>query len=119
MITGYRFTVFASDLTRSRDFYENRLACELSDITELGFTATRDLLVVTVEGGAKQRKLGKTWLAEAGLYITIMVDDFDATFADLTERDAPFLDDVNELPNGKRVTGLADPDGVLFELREA
>ena len=119
MITGYRFTVFASDLARSRDFYENRLACELSDVTELGFTATRDLLVVTVEGGAKQRKLGKTWLAEAGLYITIMVDDFDATFADLTTRDAPFLDDVNELPNGKRVTGLADPDGVLFELREA
>ena len=119
MITGYRFTVFASDLARSRDFYENRLACELSDITELGFTATRDLLVVTVEGGAKQRKLGKSRLAEAGLYITIMVDDFDATFADLTERDAPFLDDVNELPNGKRVTGLADPDGVLFELREA
>ena len=119
MITGYRFTVFASDLARSRDFYENRLACELSDITELGFTATRDLLVVTVEGGAKQRKLGKSWLAEAGLYITIVVDDFDATFADLTTRDAPFLDDVNELPNGKRVTGLADPDGVLFELREA
>ena len=119
MITGYRFTVFASDLARSRDFYENRLACELSDVTELGFTATRDLLVVTVEGGAKQRKLGKTWLAEAGLYITIVVDDFDATFADLTTRDAPFLDDVNELPNGKRVTGLADPDGVLFELREA
>ncbi len=119
MITGYRFTVFASDLARSSDFYENRLGCVLSDVTELGFTATRDQLVVIVEGGAKQRKLGKSWLAEAGLYITIVVDDFDATFADLTERDAPFLDDVNELPNGKRVTGLADPDGVLYELREA
>ncbi len=85
MITGYRFTVFASDLARSSDFYENRLGCVLSDVTELGFTATRDQLVVTVEGGAKQRKLGKTWLAEAGLYITIVVDDFDATFADLTD----------------------------------
>ena len=60
MITGYRFTVFASDLARSSDFYENRLGCVLSDVTELGFTATRDQLVVTVEGGAKQRKLGKS-----------------------------------------------------------
>jgi hypothetical protein len=38
---------------------------------------------------------------------------------ELLERSAPFLDDINELPNGKRVTGLADPDGVLIEIREA
>ncbi len=119
MITGYRFTVFASDLTRSRDFYEARLGCAISEITELGFTATRDQLIVIVEGGADRRKFGKKWLAEAGLYITIVADDFDATFEDLTARDAPFLDDVSELPDGKRVTGIADPDGVLFEVREA
>ena len=28
-------------------------------------------------------------------------------------------DDVVEAADGKRVTGLADPDGVLFEVREA
>lgn len=119
MITGTSFTVFASDLPRSRSFYERRLGCELSDITDIGFTARRDGLTMVVEGGAVPRRLGKKWLAESGLYITIIVTDFDAFIADLTEREAPFLDDVTEGPDGKRVTGIADPDGVLFEIREA
>ena len=118
MIAGYSFTVFASDLERSRRFYEDQLGCVLEE-TEEGFVARRDRLEVIVEGGAKRRKLGKGWLGESGLYITIVADDFDALIAELTERDAPFLDDVVELPDGKRVTGLADPDGVLFEVREA
>lgn len=119
MIRGYRFTIFASDLARSRHFYEEQLGCRIDNVTDLGFTAHRDELEFVVEGGAKRRKLGKAWLGEAGLYITIVADDFDELLADLQERDAPFLDDVNELPDGKRVTGLADPDGVLFEVREA
>ena len=119
MIGGYRFTVFASDLERSRRFYEEQLGCAISDATELGFRARREGLELVVEGGAKRRKLGKGWLGEGGLYITVLSDDFDALIADLEERDAPFLDDVLEAPDGKRVTGLADPDGVLFELREA
>jgi len=119
MIRGYRFTIFASDIARSRQFYEEQLGCRIDNATEIGFTAHRDELEFVVEGGAKRRKLGKAWLGEAGLYITIVADDFDALLADLQKRDAPFLDDVNELPDGKRVTGLADPDGVLFEVREA
>jgi predicted enzyme related to lactoylglutathione lyase len=118
VISGYAFTVFASDVERSRRFYEGQLGCAIAETGE-GFVARRDRLEVTVEGGAKRRKLGKGWLGESGLYITILVDDFDAFLAELTERDAPFLDDVVELPDGKRVTGIADPDGVLFEVREA
>ena len=118
MIAGTSFTVFSSDLERSRVFYEDQLGCAL-EATDEGFVARRDRLAVTVEGGAKRRKLGKGWLGEGGLYITLLVDDFDALMAELTERDAPFLDDVIEAPDGKRVTGLADPDGVLFEVREA
>ncbi len=119
MIVRHRYTVFASNLQRSRSFYESTLGCTLSDLTDEGFTATRDSLVLIVEGGANPRKLTKRWLGEAGLYITLVVEDFDGILADLTARDAPFLDDVNELPDGKRVTGFADPDGVLYELREA
>jgi catechol 2,3-dioxygenase-like lactoylglutathione lyase family enzyme len=119
MITGTSFTVFSSDLVQSRRFYETRLGCELSDVDDDGFVARRDRLVITVEGGAVRRKLGKRWLGEGGLYITILVDDFDAVMEDLRSREAPFLDDVTEGADGKRVTGIADPDGVLFELREA
>ena len=109
MITGYSFTIFASDLERSRNFYEGQLGCTIDNVTEVGFTASRDQLEFVVEGGAKRRKLGKSWLGEAGLYITLVVDDFEALMTELLERSAPFLDDINELPNGKRVTGLADP----------
>jgi len=119
MITSHRYTVFASDLPRSRSFYERALGCTLTDLTDEGFTATRDELVVIVEGGAVRRKFGKKWLAEAGLYITLLVDDFDAFVDDLRQREAPFLDDITEAPDGKRVTGIADPDGILYEIREA
>ena len=119
MIREHRYTVFSSDLVRSRQFYEGRLGCELSDIDDDGFTATRDGLRVDVEGGAVRRRFGKKWLAEAGLYITLVVDDFDAFLEELKERKAPFLDDVTETADGRRVTGIADPDGVLYEIREA
>jgi catechol 2,3-dioxygenase-like lactoylglutathione lyase family enzyme len=118
VIAGHSFTVFASDLDRSRRFYGDQLGCALEPTPE-GFVARRDRLEITVEGGAKRRKLGKGWLGESGLYITVLVDDFDAFVAELGERDAPFLDDVVEAADGRRVTGLADPDGVLFEVREA
>jgi catechol 2,3-dioxygenase-like lactoylglutathione lyase family enzyme len=70
VIRGYRFTIFASDLARSRHFYEEQLGCRVDNVTDLGFTAHRDELEFVVEGGAKRRKLGKAWLGEAGLYIT-------------------------------------------------
>ena len=38
-----------------------------------------DVLEFVVEGGANRRKLGKAWLGEAGLYITIGTDDFELT----------------------------------------
>jgi catechol 2,3-dioxygenase-like lactoylglutathione lyase family enzyme len=119
MIVGHRYTIFSGDIAASRRFYEDLLQCTISDESEVGFTATRDKLTVIVEGGAKPRKLGKRWLAESGLYITLEIDDFDRVVEGMAERGVPFLDEVSEAPDGKRVTGFADPDGVLYEVREA
>lgn len=119
MIVRHRYTVFSADLAASRRFYGDLLDCEISAESEDGFTATRDGLTVIVEGGARPRKLGKRWLAESGLYITLVIDDFDRTVEAMAERGVPFLDEVSEGPDGKRVTGFADPDGVLYEVREA
>ena len=48
MIRGYRFTIFASDLERSRHFYEQQLGCRIDNVTEVGFTAHRDVLEFVV-----------------------------------------------------------------------
>ena len=48
MIRGYRFTIFASDIARSRLFYEEQLGCRIDNVTEIGFTAHRDELEFVV-----------------------------------------------------------------------
>jgi catechol 2,3-dioxygenase-like lactoylglutathione lyase family enzyme len=119
VIVEHRYTIFSGDVAASRRFYEDLLECAIDADHADGFTATRDGLSLIVEGGAKPRKLGKRWLAESGLYITLVIDDFDRAVEAMAERGVPFLDEISELPDGKRVTGFADPDGVLYEIREA
>ena len=47
MIAGHSFTVFASDLDRSRRFYGDQLGCALEPTPE-GFVARRDRLEIKI-----------------------------------------------------------------------
>ena len=111
-------TVFTSDLAASRGFYEGLLGLTVLEEGDESFTARRDDLVVTVETGAHPRKRGRRWMQEAGLYLTIRTDDFDALHRELASRGATFLGEVAADGSGKRFSGLHDPDGVLIELAE-
>ncbi len=112
-------TVYASDLAATRAFYADVLGMEISDLGPDAVAAKRGDLQVRIEGGAEKRKRGRKWMQEAGLYLTIETDDFSALHADLAARGAEFLGDVSTDADGRRFTGLHDPDGVLIEIVEA
>ena len=112
-------TVYASDLAASRAFYEGTLGMDVSELGREAVRARRGDLEIRIEGGAEKRKRGRKWMQEAGLYLTIETDDFTALHADLTTRGAAFLGAVAADADGRRFTGLHDPDGVLIEIVEA
>jgi len=111
-------TVFASDLEASRAFYADVLGFAVEDVADDAFVATLGEVEITVEGGARPRKRGRHWAEEAGVYVSLRTDDFDALLAGLVERGAPLLGGISEGADGRRYAGLADPDGVLYEIGE-
>ena len=112
-------TVYASDLAVSRAFYADVLGMHVTEHGSDAVIASRGDLEIRIEGGAERRKRGRRWMQEAGLYLTIETDDFAGLHAELAGRGATFLGEVTRDGDGKRFSGLHDPDGVLIELAEA
>jgi catechol 2,3-dioxygenase-like lactoylglutathione lyase family enzyme len=108
-------TVFASDLDATRQFYEDALGMTIEPAGDDTFRARLDGVELIVEGGARPRKRPRYWMEEAGVYLSIRTDDFDALQAALTDRGVAFLGDVTTGPDGTRYAGVADPDGLLIE----
>jgi catechol 2,3-dioxygenase-like lactoylglutathione lyase family enzyme len=112
-------TVFASDYAASKAFYRDTLGMDIEELGPDTLVARRDGLEVRVDGGAKPRKRGRSWMQEAGVYLTLETDDFQALHDELERRGARFLGEISEDDGGKRYAGLADPDGLLIEIAEA
>jgi len=109
--------IYASDLDASRTFYRDVLGMAVEERDD-GFTARLEELELHVEGGARPRKRGRHWMAEATAYLRIATDDFEALYVALEERGATFLGGLTVGVDGRRYAGLADPDGILIELAE-
>ncbi len=112
-------TVFASEFETSKAFYRDTLGMDVEEIGPDTLIARRDGLEIRVDGGAKKRKRGRTWMREAGIYLTLETDDFQQLHDELVRRGAKFLGEISEDDAGKRYAGLADPDGLLIEIAEA
>jgi catechol 2,3-dioxygenase-like lactoylglutathione lyase family enzyme len=112
-------TVYASDLAATRAFYADVLGMAITELAPDAIEARRGDVLIRIDGGAEKRKRGRKWMQEAGLYLTIETDDFAKLHADLTKRGASFLGEVTVDADGRRFTGLHDPDGVLIEIVEA
>jgi catechol 2,3-dioxygenase-like lactoylglutathione lyase family enzyme len=112
-------TVFASEYETSKVFYRDTLGMDVEEKGPDTLVARRDGLEIRVDGGAKKRKRGRSWMQEAGVYLTLETDDFQSLHDELTRRGAIFLGEIAEDDAGKRYAGLADPDGLLIEIAEA
>jgi catechol 2,3-dioxygenase-like lactoylglutathione lyase family enzyme len=112
-------TVYASDYEASKAFYRDTLGMDIDETGPDSLVARRDGLEIRLDGGAKKRKRGRSWMQEAGIYLTLETDDFTTLHDDLLLRGANFLGEIAEDDAGKRYAGLADPDGLLIEIAEA
>ncbi len=115
----WALTVYASDYAASKTFYCDILGMTVEETGPDSCLLRRDGLEVRLEGGAKRRKRGRTWMQSAGVYLTLTTTSFDDLHADLTRRGAGFLGEIAVGPDDKRYAGLADPDGLLIEIAEA
>ncbi len=115
----WRVTVYASDYEASKEFYRDNLGMEVEQTGPDSLIARRDGLEIRVDGGARKRKRRRTWMQEAGIYLTLETDDFQGLHDELVRRGATFLGEISEDHAGKRYAGLADPDGLLIEIAEA
>jgi predicted enzyme related to lactoylglutathione lyase len=109
-------TIFSSDLSASRTFYEHQLAMDVEPDDD-GFWAYLDGLTLRVEGGARPRQRGRHFFEEAGVLVRLETDDFDAFVGSIVGRGVRLFGQVKESDEG-RFAGFCDPDGNLFELVE-
>jgi catechol 2,3-dioxygenase-like lactoylglutathione lyase family enzyme len=112
-------TVYASDYDASKAFYRDTLGMDIDETGPDSLVARRDGLEIRLDGGARKRKRGRSWMQESGVYLTLETDDFTSLHDELVRRGANFLGEIAEDDAGKRYAGLADPDGLLIEIAEA
>ncbi|MEO7268844.1 MAG: VOC family protein [Knoellia sp.] len=114
-------TLFVEDLDAARTFYVDVLDTEvvyadeastvlkfsniLFNLLQVDNAAT--LVEPTVVGGPS---------SGARALWTIMVDDADSAYAELTKRGATFLNGPVDRPWGRRTAAFADPAGNVWEI---
>ena len=111
MIQGIASVVFrVSDINRSCDFYEKSLGLKI---------AYREGNWVEVDLGQVHLGLNQTEPAGGGRnpYVSLLVDDLNATVATLKERGVEFVGEIVTESYGRVIT-VKDPDGNQFELFE-
>jgi catechol 2,3-dioxygenase-like lactoylglutathione lyase family enzyme len=115
----WSLTVYASDYEASKTFYRDILGMDVTESGPDSCGLVRDGLALQLEGGAKRRKRRRSWMQDAGVYLTLTPASFDDLHAELVRRGATFLGEIAVGPDDKRYAGLADPDGLLIEIAEA
>ncbi len=116
MIASTSLSIVSSDLESARRFYGDVLGCALDEVSEEALIARLPGLELNIEGGGLPRKRSRRWMEEAGVYVTLHVDDFDAFVSGIAERGGELLGEPAEGPDGERYAGIADPDGLLIEI---
>jgi catechol 2,3-dioxygenase-like lactoylglutathione lyase family enzyme len=112
MIKGIATIVFkVSDIARSCDFFEKKLGLKIAyredNWAEVDLNAVHLGLMPSEQAGGARNP-----------FLSLLVDDINATVATLKERGVEFVGDVKDETFGKLIT-VKDPDGNLFDLFEA
>lgn len=119
-------SIFVNDQQRARDFYVNKLGFELKRDAELFPGSPNRWISVVPRGGQTEVVLylpDETWLHYQQVVgksqaVTFMVDDVEATVADLRAKGVEISVEPNTLPWGKNAA-ILDSEGnwlLLVEL---
>jgi lactoylglutathione lyase len=116
-------TMFIGDVERSKRFYERvfdiQAIYEDPDAVAFQFD---NIVVNMLRSSAAHDLIQPAAVAdeEAGarFQLTIWVDDADATYAELANRGAEFINGPMDREWGMRTAAFVDPDGHIWEIAE-
>ena len=114
-------TIAVNDQEAALDFYTNVLGFEVAMDAPMG--PEMRWLTVVPPGATTQLVLGAPGWApqdtpggETG--ITLVTDDIDKTYEELSAKGVQFRGPVEDMPWGGRATWFSDPDGNVFFLSD-
>ena len=116
-------TMFIADVERSKRFYESVFDAQAIYEDQNAVAFRFDNIVVNLlRVSAAHELIEPAAVAdeEAGarFQLTIGVDDADATYAELSNRGAQFINGPMDREWGLRTAAFADPDGHIWEIAE-
>ncbi|CAN5207630.1 hypothetical protein BH11ACT3_BH11ACT3_08740 [soil metagenome] len=118
----WAITLFVDDLAESREFYERLGATAVNeDDVSVVFTFGETLINLLQSSEAPELISPvsvSTKSAGTRAQYTILVDDTDATYAQLTSRGITFLNGPIDRPWGPRTAAFQDPAGNVWELAQ-
>ena len=119
MVQRNFLTVFSGDLTKSRDWYVDRLGYQV-DFDSDWFVQLRSSVHSQVELGILKRDHeivpAAYRAAPAGGMLTVVVDDVDAVHDKAVQRGDAIVEPPRNLFYGQRRMLLVDPDGLLVDV---
>ena len=113
-LTGVSPVLLVADLDRSLEFYGERLgfACETFGAPPNFAVVQRDDAILLLALAADSSRLVPNWhIVDKTWNAYIRVEDVDALFADVQERNCPIDYGIYDAPHGFREFGVTDPDG--------
>lgn len=113
-IKSARFFVYATDLSRSLQFYTQALRLQVVDRI-LGGTV---LAAGPVELEVLQERREEDALMDRRTGFTIFVDDAENAYNELAQQNITMLTELQPAPDGSKVFYIADPDGLPIGILE-
>lgn len=113
-LTGISPVLLVADLERSVIYYRDRLgfACERYGDPPTFATASRDQATILLAQAAESDRLVPHWrIVDKMWNAYIRVDDVDAMYKEVQEREAGIDYTIYNAPHGFREFGVQDPDG--------
>lgn len=115
MITRFHSAgIYVKDQDAALDFYVNKLGWEKLIDQHVG--ESMRFLTVAPSGASTQLSLMQSDERQESL-MTLIADDVQATYDELTAKGVTFNMPVETMPWGAKGTELEDPDGILFRHR--
>jgi catechol 2,3-dioxygenase-like lactoylglutathione lyase family enzyme len=107
-IRSARFVVYASDVSVSYQFYTDVLGLQVVDRVVGGTVLAAGAIEIELLQERRDEEIG----LDRRTGLLIFVDDADAAYSQLLERDAVLLTEIATGADGARSFYIADPDGL-------
>lgn len=117
-ISRYFVNICSAELTVTRDFYVGLLGFEVSFDSDWFVLLTAADSRASIGVMQRDHELVPEQIRgnATGMYLTVVVDDVEQSFARAKELGVPIIEEPTDLFYGQRRMLVTDPDGVLVDV---